>query len=790
MRAYGLTGRLASYSSRNPWKIVLLWVALLVIGGGLAAGFMPDMTSDANLTNKPESDRANALLRARMDASAGPNVDEFVIVASNSLSVEDSQFQQYVEGLVNDIRAFGPQVEFVSSWYELHDDVLLADDRKAMMVPVGFWKKDIDEAAFVHLIDAHDGQQGFTVVTGGENSISEAFTSTSEADLQTGETIGISVAMLVLIIVFGTLVSAGVPLVLAIVASMVGLGVTAIVGHIFELSVFVINMMVMIGLAVGIDYSLFIVGRYREERGRGLETISALTRTGDTASKAVLFSGLTVVTALLGMLFVPSTLFRSLGAGAIIVVIVAVFATLTLLPAGLSLVGGGIERGRGRVLMGALTGSLLLFALLFVLMGVGTFFIVAYLVLAVVAAALTVLGIDPFHRRDTTGGGRFWEVVARVVMTHPVALVVVSVALLGSAALSYATINLGQSGISTLPHSSSPYRAFTLIESRFSSLSLENPTAIVVDAPNVNAPDVQAAINGLVASIKQDPDFTDAVVTVNTAGTLAKIDAHSSHDTQSSPAIASVKRLRSDVIPSLFQGVQANVLVGGPTAETIDFSATVDTYTPIIFAFVLGVSFLLLMVAFRSLIVPLKSVILNLLSVGASYGLLVLVFQHGIGNELFGFRQVDRIDAWIPLMMFSILFGLSMDYHVFLLSRIRERYDYTHNNIDSITHGLRSTASMITGAALIMVAVFGGFAMGELSMFQQLGFGLAIAVVIDATVIRSILVPAMMRLLGDLNWYFPRWLEWLPKLNVEGVPETADDPHTDLGTTPSSTTAD
>jgi putative drug exporter of the RND superfamily len=196
----------------------------------------------------------------------------------------------------------------------------------------------------------------------------------------------------------------------------------------------------------------------------------------------------------------------------------------------------------------------------------------------------------------------------------------------------------------------------------------------------------------------------------------------------------------------------------------------VSTYTPIVFAFVLGMSFLLLMLAFRSIVVPLKSVLMNLLSVGASYGLLVLVFQHGIGNQIFGFQRVERIDAWVPLMMFSILFGLSMDYHVFLLSRIREHYDLTRRNSESVAHGLRTTGSMITGAALIMVAVFGGFAMGELSMFQQMGFGLATAVILDATIVRSVLVPASMQLLGDRNWYFPSWLEWLPAVSVEGVP--------------------
>ena len=203
-----------------------------------------------------------------------------------------------------------------------------------------------------------------------------------------------------------------------------------------------------------------------------------------------------------------------------------------------------------------------------------------------------------------------------------------------------------------------------------------------------------------------------------------------------------------------------------------------NTYTPIVFAFVLGMSFLLLLLAFRSLIVPLKSVIMNLLSVGAAYGLLVAVFQHGVGNEIFGFQRVERIDAWVPLMMFTILFGLSMDYHVFLLSRIRERYDVTRDNTGSVAYGVRSTASMITGAALIMVAVFSGFAMGELVMFQQMGFGLAVAVILDATIIRSVLVPASMKLLGDWNWYLPSWLSWLPAVNVEGTPDLEIEPQT------------
>ncbi|MEX1021654.1 MAG: MMPL family transporter, partial [Dehalococcoidia bacterium] len=244
-------------------------------------------------------------------------------------------------------------------------------------------------------------------------------------------------------------------------------------------------------------------------------------------------------------------------------------------------------------------------------------------------------------------------------------------------------------------------------------------------------------------------------------------------DNSSSEAIEAMKFLRSDLIPAAFEGVDAAVYVGGPTAGNSDFFDVVDTYTPWVFAFVLGFSFILLTLIFRSVVVPAKSIVMNLLSVGASYGVVVAVFQWGWGAGALGFTQVDRIEAWLPLFMFTILFGLSMDYHIFLLSRIRERFDETRDNAGSVAYGLRRTANLITGAAAIMVAVFGGFALGDLPMFQQIGVGLAVSVFLDATIVRTILVPATMRLLGDLNWYMPSWLQWLPDLRVEREPEVA-----------------
>ncbi len=228
------------------------------------------------------------------------------------------------------------------------------------------------------------------------------------------------------------------------------------------------------------------------------------------------------------------------------------------------------------------------------------------------------------------------------------------------------------------------------------------------------------------------------------------------------------KHLRNDLVPAAFGSTNANVYVGGATAAGIDDTNLISDYTIPVMAFVLGLSFVILLVVFRSIVVPLKAMVMNLLSVGAAYGLMVLVFQHGIGASFFGFQKVERIEAWVPLFMFAILFGLSMDYHVFLLTRIKERFDQTHNNAESVAYGVRSTAGMITGAALIMVAVFSGFAAGEMVMFQQFGFGLAVAILLDATIVRTVLVPASMELLGDRNWYLPSWLAWLPKIDIEG----------------------
>ena len=334
------------------------------------------------------------------------------------------------------------------------------------------------------------------------------------------------------------------------------------------------------------------------------------------------------------------------------------------------------------------------------------------------------------------------------------------------AAVFFFQINTGVNGVDVNPEGSFTRDAFFILEQEF-SFGVVNPAEIVIDG-DVGSLQVQESIGKLSAFIEADPRLPlPPELQAFPEANLAVLSVVIAGEPSSPEAIGAVTAIRDEYIPAAFDGVPAEALVGGLSATSADFQDIVDTYTPIVFAFVLGLSFILLMVVFRSLVIPVKAIIMNLLSVGAAYGLLVVVFQKGFGAELFGFQQTDVIDLWIPLFLFSILFGLSMDYHVFLLSRIKERYDQTGDNTEAVAFGLRSTAGIITGAAVIMVVVFGAFAAGETLINQQVGFGLAVAVFLDATLVRSVLVPASMEVLGARNWYLPPLLRWLPDLRID-----------------------
>jgi RND superfamily putative drug exporter len=426
------------------------------------------------------------------------------------------------------------------------------------------------------------------------------------------------------------------------------------------------------------------------------------------------------------MLITPDPVFQSFAVGAMLVVAVTVLAALTLLPAVLALLGDRVNW-------------------------------------------LTL----PFIGRRTglEGTGGLWGIITKLVTARPVLSVVLSGGLLVAAALPVFNINLGTVGIGTLPEDSNQRHAFDVLNQEFSDGVLT--ADVVIDAPDLNAPAVQGGIEQLITALNEDGFFGTSKIEKNGSGDLALLTVAMPGDFSSPESKSALDRLRGDYIPAAFSDGTAEIFVGGPTAETVDSVQTQRDYLPFVFTFVLGLSFLLLLMVFRSIVVPLKAVAMNMLSVGAAYGVLVLVFQEGVGTGLLGFQKSPVIESWLPLFLFAILFGLSMDYHVFLLSRIKERYDETGDNTASVRHGLRQTASIITGAALIMVAVFGGMASGDLVIFQQVGFGLAVAIILDATIIRMVLVPASMELLGDWNWYFPHWLEWLPDVHVESRPEPA-----------------
>jgi RND superfamily putative drug exporter len=712
---------LASASARHPWRTIGAWIGVVVLAMAAVAFGLGNLTTEGAPTNDPESERAvDAKFRA-----FPPNPDEvvtdIVVVRSEVYTVDDPQFAGFVRGLVAD-----SEIRALSAARTYLDDAggaLVSRDRHATMVPLAVFG-DEEVTSVVAAVETADDDEAFAVSITGEQSLDHDFNALSQEDLEKGELqFGLPAALIILLLVFGAVVAGLVPLLMAIVSIVVALGLTALLAQPFEISVFVVNMLTGMGLALGIDYSLFIVSRYREERRRGYDERGAIRAAGATASRAVLFSGTAFVVAMFGMLLVPNSIMRSLAAGAILVGIVSVVAALTLLPAVLGLLGDRIDSLR-----------------------------------------IPIVGRRSLDAANPEG--RFWGAVVRRVLRRPGLSLGLSAGLLLLLALPVFGMKIGTSGVSTLPDRFVSKQGFVALERDFPGTTTDPVDVVVTRA--ASSPEVAAAIGRLRDAVAADDRFEEGEVRRSADGEVALLSFPVKGDPSGDDAVTAVRELRAEIIPELFERTNAEALVGGTTSEQIDYFDSVTDPTPLVLTFVLGLTFVLLTVVFRSIVVAGTAVALNLLSVGAAYGLLVLVFQHGVGADLLGFQQADAIEAWVPLFLFSVLFGLSMDYQVFLLSRIRERYDQTRDTTDAVTFGVSSTARIITGAALIIVAVFSGFARGDLIMFQQMGFGVAVALLIDATVIRSVLLPSAMKLLGDRNWYLPRWLQWLPRFDAEG----------------------
>ena len=704
-----MTRRLATASAAHPWRTVGIWIAAVVVSFALIATLLGDaLSGEGQPLNNPESEQAYELIGSRLPPDPTGFTTDVVLIRSESLTAGSPAFQRKADR-VADLLRVTPGVVNVPGGPA-------ARTRHAVLLEAGL----VDEVAaenVTELLRAEDDET-FDLYATGEWMVERDFVKLSQDDLKKGELqFGLPVALIVLLLVFGAVVAGLVPLILALVAIITALGLTALVGIPYELSIFTTNMLIGMGLALGIDYSLFVGSRFREERSGGREKLDAIAVSGSTASRAVLFSGIAFVIAMFGLLIIPNSIFRSLATGAILVGITSVIAALTLLPAVLSLLGDRVN-------------------------------------------ALRIPLIGRSAEQGTGAEGRFWGAVVRAVLRRPVVSLALSAAALVALALPVLEFQTGEAGIRTLPDRFESKRGFNAMEQEFGVGTTDN-VVVVVDADQLSV-EAHEGIQRLADEMEANPAYRQVETERHPEQRLTIIEALPAGDSRDDRALTAVRELRKEEIPG------ARVLVTGETAEAIDYFALTDRWLPILIGFVLTLSFVLLTVAFRSIVIAVLAILLNLLSVGAAYGILILVFQEGIGNELFGFQQVDFLEAWVPLFLFAVLFGLSMDYTVFLLSRIRERYLRTGDNDGAVAHGIGSTARLITGAALIIIAVFGGFAVGDLVMFQQMGFGVAISLLIDATIIRSVILPASMKLLGKWNWYLPRWLGWLPDFHVEG----------------------
>jgi RND superfamily putative drug exporter len=725
----GFTERLARSSATHPWRTIGIWVAIIV-----AAVLSMNSLLSSGLTSEtkqhgtqPDSTIGLELIQDRM---TGPQkMSEFVIVRSAAHTVEDAAYSAYVDELAGEIAGLGGGiVESVATYYQTKDPTLVSKDGHAMLVQVvlaGDLNTASDNVDELHAVVTAGRGGDFTLQQTGTASLNRMGNELARSDMERAELFGVPLALIVLVVVFGAVLAAFMPLVLSIISIVLALALAGLIGRVYPMHTFVLNIVTTLGLAVGIDYTLFIISRYREERARGFEKTDAIAATGATANRAIFFSGMTVVLAMFGMVVVPVDITISMGIGAMVVVFTTLLSALILLPAVMGLLGDRVN-------------------------------------------ALHVPFVGRHAARRAQGHEGVWERLSHSIMRRPVIWLTTAVTLLLLAAAPIMFMQTGSNAVTGTGYPDDQYakQGWDTLDRDF-SLGKANPVQIVVDGEAGSAA-TKGGIARLQTALKADGRFGPAQVAVNKAGNLTVVATTLAGDPASEATQNIIRQLRESVVPTAFGAAASHVYITGTTAGVVDYLDFFDHWLPISIGVVLSLSFVLLLVAFRSLVIPAKAILMNLLSVAAAYGVLVLVFQMGVGAELLGFTQVESIEAWVPLFLFAMLFGLSMDYQVFLLTRIKERFDHTGDTREAVAYGIGRTASIITGAAAIMVCVFGGMATGELVAFQQMGFGLAVAIFLDATVVRTIIVPAGMELLGDWNWYLPRWLEWLPNVSVEG----------------------
>jgi RND superfamily putative drug exporter len=725
--ATGFAARAGRWSAQHRRAAIVGWLAFVVLAVAASAAFpMKMLTASQSAVGE-----SGAGARAA-DKAFPHSARETVLIQSRTLRANTPQFKAAVTDVEARLRATDG-VRSVAGPRSAADAMHVSADGHSALVSFELRGDEMQtgmavsapRAAVAAAARAHPGMR---IEETGDASLYEAVQKATDADLHKAELTSMPLTLGILMLAFGAFVAAGVPLLLAITGVVATMGLVGPISHLVPVDHTINSVVLLVGLAVGVDYSLFYVRRVREERAAGRETTAAIEAAAATSGHAVVISGMTVMIAMAGMYLTGAAVFTSLATGTVLVVAVSVLGSVSVLPAVLSKMGDRMNRGR-----------------------------------------LPFLG----RLQRTAARRSMWAAVVESVLRRPLLAAAASVVVLLALAMPALSLKTSLPGTEGLPRSQAAVQTYDRVRVAFPE---ENGTAtVVVQAADVTTPVVHAAIAELrrdaerqpslfpgMTSVQTSPDRSTALVTIPMAGT--------GNDARSNQAL---DELRGHLVPATLgnaDGVTASV--DGATAMNRDFSQLLSSHLPLVFGFVLFAAFLLLLSTFRSIVIPLKAIVLNLLSVGAAYGILVMVFQKGWGEGLLGFESNGSIAAWLPLFLFVILFGLSMDYHVFILSRVREAYDGGMSTERAVAHAIKNTAGVVTSAALVMVGVFATFATLSDLPLKEMGVGLGAAVLIDATIIRGVLLPASMKLLGERNWWMPRSLAWVPSISAEGVAAT------------------
>jgi uncharacterized membrane protein YdfJ with MMPL/SSD domain len=722
-----LAARAGRWSARHRKIAILGWFAFVILAYLAGANTGTQLLTDEN-SGVGESGKAT-----QIHADAYPKqTEEMVLVSSTKLKSDAPEFKAAVDDVMHRLHKVHG-VEQIKDPYAANNKGSISPNDHAAMV--GFVVpgdkettkvKDIVDETVAQTEAAQKANPALIVEQFGDSSADEKFNEIFNEDLAKAGTLSLPVTLVVLLIAFGTLVAAGLPLLLAITAVMATMGLVGPLSQISPVEETINHVILLIGLAVGVDYALFYLRRAREERAAGKDADAALEAAAATSGHSVLVSGLTVMVSMAGMYLAGAPTFTSFATGTILVVAVAMVGSLTVLPAMMSKLGPRVDKGRV-----PLVGRL----------------------------------------QQRAAGVGLWSRIVDRVLRRPAIAAGLSVALLIAMAIPALQLDTGNPPLGdSLPQDKPIVQTFNRLMDNFpvetSGLSL------VVKGNDVTSPAVQDAIGDLEQAAAKDKDLFpgDSVeVDVNPDKTVATIELEIAGDGSNAVSAEALKVTRDQLVPeTLGQVGGVQTYVDGQIAQDTDFNDTMKANLPLVFGFVMLAAFVLLLVTFRSIVVPIKAIVLNLLSVAASYGVLVLVFQHGWFKSLLGFSETGPITAWLPMFLFVVLFGLSMDYHVFILSRVREAVDRGMKTDDAVSHAIKTTAGVVTSAALVMVGVFAIFGSLSFVMFKQMGVGLAFAVLLDATLIRAVLLPASMKLLGERNWWLPKRLHWLPKIAHEG----------------------